>query len=449
MTVGGAGMQLAVFFYFLLVIFITTYLSYKTNQTKQLLFLALFFMFMPLCATESTTVTNDFPVIFYGLIGFLLILEFERKHQIRYLILAYTSLGVSLGCKYQAVLYLPLYVLATLLVMRRKWNFSLKYVIIIPLSLIPFLIASPFFVRNLYYTGDAFWPLLQDLFHVKKDYLYQVTQAYTSGMQGSLNLKTLGSSMVQLVTYLPINPIVWILCAGYYFTHPLMGRIYKVGIPLYFCLWFLLEPGVYPRFAIYILPLVAIMAIVFCDWCYEKYALLGKLPYIIALLSIAGGIAFSIYYSTDFLRYHVTRDLKYYHRITWFYNQYQWMNQHLEDDGKVLVIVTSGHTYYLDKEYLRADPWLTGLIDWTAVRDVEELRDILRKLQVRYIFYEDKDWSANPGGNNMMRLIHQLKKEKNVSILFEDNVKLGREVRRYSFYHTKVFLLQLDGVAQR
>ena len=455
MTVGGVSMQLAVLSCFLLVIFMTLYLSHRTKQGKQLLFLALFLIFIPIFTYLSTHLATDIPVILYGLIGFLLILEFGHNHKIHYLILAYTSLGVALGCKYQAILYFPLYLVATFLVMRRKWNYSFfKCFTIIPLSFIPFLVASPFLIRNIYYTSDPCWPLLQDLFQVKKDYLYQVTQAYTHAHGGHLDFDTLSKAVVRVAKYPYINSIIWILCAGYYFTRYPLGMTYKVGTALYLCMCFLMRPNVNPRYGVYILPILGIMAITFCEWCYERYSRLGKLPYIIALFSIVVGIGFSIYYSTDFIRYHVTRDLKHYHRLTWFYNHYQWMNQHLKDDGKVLVIVSSGHTYYLDKEYLRADPCLTGLIDWTAVGNTKELRDILHKLQVRYIFYDDhyflsktKDWSAHPGGSNMMRLINQLKKEEDVSILFEDNdVKLGREVRRYSFYHTKVFLLQLDGV---
>jgi hypothetical protein len=469
MLVGGVGVKLSVCFYSVLVVAVVLYLSVRTEQTKSLLFLALFLIFTPLYTREATTVNNDIPMIFYGLVGLLLLIEFKAKTQIRYLIIAYASLGFALGCKYQAVLYLPLYMLATFLILRSHWRLSLKlfekkleqkfrpslfqrlvkYVPIIPLSIIPFLVASPFLIRNLHYTGDPFWPLLQDFFHVQKDYLYQVTKATADRWQGNIGPAALVRSIVSLGSYFHIIPIIWILWLGYYFTRFPSGLVYKAGTLLYFCAWFLLQPKIYPRFAIYILPVVAIMAISFCEWSYNKHSHFGKVPYIIAILSILLGIGVSILYSSDFLIYHLDRDLKQYHESTWFYDQYQWINQNLRGNGKLLVIVGSGHTYYIDAEYLRADPELSGLMDWTAIKSVEELRDELSKLQVRYIFYEDRNWSSYPGGSNMMRLMHDLKNAEGVSVLLEDNnVKLVTLRILGRFTTTKVFLLDVKSVAK-
>lgn len=447
MLVGGVGVKLSVCFYSVLVVFAVLYLSARTEQAKSLLFLALFLIFTPLYTREATIVNNDIPMIFYGLIGLLLLTEFKAKAQIRYLIIAYASLGFALGCKYQAVLYLPLYTLAAFLILRSHWRLSLKYVAIIPLSIIPFLVASPFLIRNLHYTGDPFWPLLQDFFHVQKDYLYQVTKATADRWQGNIGPAALARSIVSLGSYSHIIPIIWILWLGYYFTRFPSGLVYKAGTLLFFCAWFLLQPKIYPRFAIYILPVVAIMAISFCEWCYNKHSYFGKVPYIIAILCILLGIGVSILYSSDFLIYHLDRDLEQYHESTWFYDQYQWINQNLRGNEKVLVIVGSGLTYYIDAEYLRADPELSGLIDWTAIRNVEELKDILSKLQVRYIFYDDRNWSGYPGGSNMMRLMHGLKNAGGVSVLLEDNnVKLVTLRILGRFTITKVFLLDVKSV---
>jgi len=444
MIVGGMGVQLSACFYFILTAFLTLYMAAKTNQTKQLLFLALFLVFIPVYTKGANAANSDFAVIFYGLMGLLLIIEFDSRPQGIYLVLAYASFGFALGSKYQAILYLPLYLVATFLVVRRRWSSSFRYAVIIPLGIISLLVASPFFIRNFHYTGDPVWPLLQDLFHVEKDYLYQITQATTRGHQGQLGITAFVKSIVKLATYEQIIPVIWILWIGYYFTRFPLSKFYKIGTLLYFFGWFLLQPNLYPRFAIYILPIIAIMAVSFCEWCYNKRSILGKVSYGIAILSIAAGIGISMFYSLDFIKYHITRDLEQYHQHTWYYDQYKWINQNVKNDGNILAIVASGHTYYLDKEYLRADPELSGLIDWPAIGDVEELKDRLRELKVRYIFYDDRNW-VHPGGSNMMRLIRGLKEEKGVSVLLEDdNLKLTtlRVLRKYQT--TKVFLLDLS-----
>lgn len=443
MVVGGLGVQIAVYFYFVLVIFSTLYMSFKTKQTKQLLLLALFLVFMPVCTRQATTVTNDFPVIFYVLIGFLLILE---RYQIRNLIFAYISFGFALGSKYQAVLYFPLFILATLIMVRGRWKSPLKYAVIIPTSFIPFLVASPFFIRNFYYIGAPFWPFLQDLFNVKKDYLYLVAQNFNLSQQGHFSLMTLARSIVSLIASPWIISIIWALCIGYYFTRFPVRAFYKIGTLLYFLCWFLLQPRIYNRFAIYIVPIAAVMAISFCEWFYNKFSShLGKLPYAMTVLSIIIGIGFSILYSVDITKYQINRDLEEYHEATWFYKQHQWINHNLGDDGKVLVIVSHPYTYYIDKEYLCADPWTSGLIDWLSIKDVEELKNVLHKLQVRYIFFEDLNWNQYPGGSNMMRLIDELKKDKYTSTLLSDNnVKIITQRMLRKFYITKIFLLELQ-----
>ena len=449
MLAGGVSVKLAVYFYFILVILAILQLSFRTKQTKHLLLLALFFTFMPITIMGATVAGNDMPVVLYGLVGLLLILNSEPEFQLRYLILAYASLGFALGCKYHALLYFPVYILATFLVIQRRWKLSFRHAIIIPLIVVSFLVASPFLIRNLHYTGDPVWPLLQDLFHVKKDYLYQITQFRNRGFQGQLGFAALIKSITELATSTFFIPVVWVLWLGYYFTRFPSGLLYKVGALSYFLVWFLLQPVMYPRYAFYIFPIIAIMAISFCEWFYSRNSLLGKGLYALVLLSVLVGIGFSVLYSLDFLEYHVGRDLKKYHRFTSFYDQHQWINQNLKDDGKVLTILMTGQTYYIDKEYLRAEPELSGLIDWMAVKDLDELLNVLREWRVRYVLYEDRNWSRYPGGSNMVRLIKDLKDEDGVSILFDNNnVELVTLRILRKGFRTRVFLLDLQGLAK-
>lgn len=440
----GVSITLAVFFYSILMVLAMLYLSFRTEQSKQLLLLALFFVFMPISIRQSTIASNDFPVALYGLIGLLLIMEFKEIPKIRYFILGYISLGFALGCKYQAVLYFPAYLLATYLVTQRRWKSKLGYVIIVPLTLTPFFVASPFFIRNLHYTGDPVWPMLQDLFHVKKDYIYQVTRAVNLKENGNLGFTELARSIFRLATFQQIIPFIWILWIGYYFKRHPSGALYKIGSLLYLCIWFLVQPRISPRYVIYVLPIVAIMAISFCEWFHSKHPKLGKIPYVMVFISIIAGMGFSFLYSFDYLKYQVTRDLKQYHQFTLYYEQQRWLNQNLKDDGKLLVIVGAGQTYYIDNDNYLAAPELSGLVDWTAIQDIEELKDVLSKLQVRYIFYDDRNWGNYIGGNNMMQLIKILKEEEGVSVLMEDNnVKLFYLRVFRKFTTTSVFVLDL------
>ena len=52
----------------------------------------------------------------------------------------------------------------------------------------------------------------------------------------------------------------------------------------------------------------------------------------------------------------------------------------------MLVVGREGHTYYLDRSYLRAGPYLSGIVDWQSMKNVEEFHELLTTLKVNYIF---------------------------------------------------------------
>ncbi|MBD3181068.1 hypothetical protein GF312_02180, partial [Candidatus Poribacteria bacterium] len=444
MLVGGTGIKLAVYIYFVLVLFITIHISYSTEKIKNLSLLALFIVYTPLCFQEATIVTNDFPMIFYVLLGILLIINYKTDSNKIYLVLSYISLGFALGIKYQAILYFPIYMLVTYWAMRDKEYSFKEYMIIIPLVIIALVIASPFLIRNTYYTGDPFWPLMQDIFRVEQDYLYEVTHSATSRMQGKISITSIGESIISMAKYWHIIPLTWLLWLLYLFIRRSLAFPYRAITIVYLVFWYILQPKLYPRFALYIFPIVAIMVVSFCEWSWIKNSIAGRVSYILLGLCILAGLGFAIIYSLDFLEYHINRDIDKYHQATWLYPQYKWINRNIRDNKKILVIVGSAHTYYLDLPYLRADPELSGLIDWNSVNSVEELKFILHNLQVDYIFYDDRNWKHLPGGENMAGLIHALKDSEGVSVMMQEDVKLItlRVLRRY--IKTRVLLLKIE-----
>ena len=57
--------------------------------------------------------------------------------------------------------------------------------------------------------------------------------------------------------------------------------------------------------------------------------------------------------------------------------------------GKVLVILASSEVFYLDVDYISADPKMSALIDYSAINDVGQLKKFLEKKGVSYILVED------------------------------------------------------------
>jgi hypothetical protein len=107
-------------------------------------------------------------------------------------------------------------------------------------------------------------------------------------------------------------------------------------------------------------------------------------------LGMVSGVSFGVWYSLDFLKWAVgiynSEDIR---EMSFYYEDYRWMNGHLDHDtDTVLVIVRSGHTYYLDIPYVRADPGFAATVDWGEVgtRGASVLEDFVRKSGVTHVF---------------------------------------------------------------
>ena len=119
------------------------------------------------------------------------------------------------------------------------------------------------------------------------------------------------------------------------------------------------------------------------------------------IVLIALDLGLSTVYLADSVRYVATGNLERFHASTWYYRTYDWINHSTPPDARFLLIVSSGHSYYLDRAYRRADPHLTGEVDWEAVQTGESLDQVLERGGYRYLLFEDRVWNADLGGRQM------------------------------------------------
>ena len=113
-------------------------------------------------------------------------------------------------------------------------------------------------------------------------------------------------------------------------------------------------------------------------------------------------------------------------------------------DTRLLVVVRGGHIYYSDRSYLRADPYLSGIVDWQSMKNVEEFHELLTTLKVNYIFYDKQDWATYPGGANMMQLIEKLKSVNLAKTLWTHQVPLYSSRILEKFDLNLVELIKVD-----
>lgn len=441
---GGIGVKMLNFFLFCALLPVVYALGRLAGLARPLL-VVLALVLTPSMLVASTRVLNDVTVTLSLFAGLLFLHRFQREPRLSFLVLAYLALGFSLGVKYQSVIFGVWYLWLTWVALGRK--ISLRTISTVAcLGLLAVLMSSPFLVRNALNTGVPTWPLYQDLFGAEKDYLYEVSNAYSSALAGKHDLATTLNGIKGVVLSPQGLPGLWLLMplglwiAGRRARVGQDGLYLAYGVGSIFVLWWVAQPALYPRFVNFFLPALLVLAAMGVESLQGRWPRRGA-ALIIAVCALYGA-GITVAYSADALRYQVDGNEEAYHRFTWFWSEYRWVNENLPADAELLVIVMSGHTYYLDRDYIRADPFLAGSIDWRSM-DPTTLREELRDRGIRYIFYENRDWGPFPGGDRMEEVVQELAREPDVRMLWKRNVQLGTSRIRRRFEDSEVWLLEI------
>jgi hypothetical protein len=408
MAFKGIGLQFAVLGCFILSVIFTLRLAYQL-QLKYSRLLVFLFCLIPLFYYEAHQVFNDWVVACYIIMGFVLLLDRAVKPSLLVVFLGFLSLGFALGVKCHAVLFIPWFALLGWDCLKSVKS-SAHRIIYLFLALITMgVIASPCYMRNFINTGNPFWPLLQGLFPASNNSLSQVAKLFEATTRsGNHSIGTLINSLRNYVSNPLLPGTVWPLA----FFGAVLGRKTPLrigfGLLTYVSIWWVIQPSLPWRYSFFALP-VGLLAVVLLYETVKSYQLsLFKLFYqAIVAITLIYGIGVGVVYSRGYIEYFFHRDLERYHQATWFYPEYMWINKTLPEDAHLLVIVSAGQTYYLDRSYLRAGP-LSGIIDWTALKDVAELREKLFQLNIDYVLYEVRDWGSHPLSYHMMELIEKL-----------------------------------------
>src|SRR5438876_124227 len=293
-------------------------------------------------------------------------------------------------------------------------------------------LGSPFYVFNLLAFKNPVWPLMVPYFNGATTYADQVADALTSGVTGSFTFTTLLSGLQGLLiepsTFpVPILAIGFLSVSVYTRTFPVVSIASLVVT--YLLLWAWAQPMLDPRFSMYLIPLVSAgWAVVLADWVRRRILNPGiiKACFVVLLLVF---IWFAAIYSYDSLEYLFAGDLPGYHRFTWFYDVFDWVNRETPKDARFLVILSSGQSYYLNRPYRRADPELSGVVDWSSLKGAADFEQILKAGGYTYVLYEDKDWSDAVGGSQM-------------SLVVKEAIQKGL-LSKLAVFHPQLFTLRI------
>lgn len=306
------------------------------------------------------------------------------------------------------------------------------------------LLSAPFYIANLAGLGNPVWPLFIPRVNGTGGYADRVAAVYSRSLTGSHDLLFMIRNFAELLStpYLfPLSFLLVVVIVLSLLTRDSRYRRVATFGTIFLVLWGLVQPRFFPRQAILVLALGPFLLVPpLRDRLFS--APIGRVIHGALVASIVAMVIASAALSWDYARYAMTGDKTQFHRFTWYYHVYDWVNHNTPRDARFLVVAYSGHSYYLDRRYRRADPWLSGVVDWSAVSSPESLDDVLRRGPYDYVIFDDRDWSDFYGGSAMSSSVRSAIGKGMLVPVYESRERLYSSRIRRKFSETTVYVLK-------
>ncbi len=420
---GGIALKFASLINYLFVILAMVRLADRLGA-RNLRLIVLLFAMMPQTINGASIVTNDWAVCLYSLTGFMVMLAIVDSRQMQFAPLAYLCLGVAMGTKYHFVLLVPWLVVL-------HWHYCTgearaRIVKVVMGLTVMGLVGLPFYLRNFLRLGNPVWPLLQGLVPPQSPAMVEIATTYVDNMSGTHSLAGVISTLLTIAKspYMPVT--VWILSITAVVATRTRLQI-GTGCLLFFGVWWVIQPTFYWRFAIYMLPFTMVALGLYLDQLDTHRDWRRRAVHAVIAVSVAYGFAVGVYYIKDPLAWYTTEGRENYHYATWYYDEFNWINTNLPKDSKIMLLVGAGQSYYLDREYVRADPRMSALVDWEEVRSLEALHEVVRNLEVDYIFFSPNGLRPARKHVHVRPLV-----ESAVGAMWTETVWVRKDVRLYT-----------------
>ncbi|MDX1777077.1 MAG: hypothetical protein R3297_10880, partial [Desulfobulbales bacterium] len=364
-----------------------------TRELGQILGLQRKFMLLCLIAlvatptfwSEMTWAYVDLGNTFFWLLAVIAFLRWAAERKQLWLILLGFSLGAAYGCKYTSLLLFMLVPLGLLLELRLDKNVSpgaAVKTLAIPLT-VGLLTASPWWLRNIYLTGNPFFPFFWHLFpsHApawdgdRADQFAVMLETY-GGLHKGLTEYLLAPFRVFITAEMD-DPVLYDGKLGWYYllALPLVffwrkqprNIQYIMGMVVIYLIYWTLSSQ-QARFLLVILPLLSVLVALQLQTLTGSLAerfRLRKTPgrKNIARLLLTGTVVsaiglnslntVSIFRQERYLDYVLGNETKeeYLQRKLYYYDMYQFINTRLPLDADLLLVATGNQGYYLERRF--------------------------------------------------------------------------------------------------
>lgn len=277
---------------------------------------------------------------------------------------------------------------------------------------IALVVAAPFYVANHRTFGSPAWPFgaaffgtADQLAHAQSAEIAR-TCASIATAGGDWRARVAAASrLIADRTAFPIPILVVVGCGA----AVISGResLRRIGVfgAVFVGVWAIAQPGLAPRFSLYLLP-AAVMCIAPLIARYEARRAAPGMRAAGAAVACALAVV-AVVYARDYLRLAATGDTARFHRATWYWPAYDWANRNTPPQARFAVILYGGHTYPLDRWKVSGDPGSSAEVPWTRIATGSDFTAFLDSARVTFVFYGPNVWTDRPMNDRIARVMSE------------------------------------------
>ena len=393
----GQLFQLSILACFSSILIILIKICQSYNKIPFVNLCLLLFVFNPFITLGATVIITDMPVIlsFAGMIYSMI--YYNKGNKSHAIILVFLFLAFGLNIKYNALMILPalFYWILTNIKIKDIKNFR----IVVFLSIAFALLNSIYpYLLNYIQIGNPVWPALNHIFTSHIPEFAITAKNFTAHFLH--NEKTISNFIISFYNLLTmphhLNPIIILLILFLFQRFKYVSFMPVIIVCSYvFLLWIMM-----PRFAesekeryfIYLFPIIIPFGIIgFNNILKSKLNIfIRRILQTLLVVPFSIYFAFNLFYAKDSIKYLIFNDKIQWHKYTWYYEDYNWINNNivLNDDQQIMVYSSQQQTNYLRKRYINIDPLSGYFKDDKIFNSLSNYINELKKFNIAYVFVD-------------------------------------------------------------
>lgn len=407
----------------------------------------LLFIFNPFITLSTTVILTDMPIIL-SFAGIMFSILFFSKNQTKAFLFSVVIMAYALNMKYNALMIVPAY--GVWIVMNIKTIIKITDLKIILFIFYLSLHAVYPYILNYFYIGNPIWPALTNIFPANIPSwdiaANNLTQRFLNDEKSFSNLIVSFFNLLTMPHH--INPIVILLIPFLFQKFKYVSYMPLVIVFSYFLFLWVMMPrfgeSEKERYVLYLFPIIIPYGVIGFSRQITKYKHFLKRPILFLIIVIPTIIYFSfnVFYAKDSLHYIVFNNKNSWHKHTWYYSDYKWINENitLKNDEKIMVYSAAQLTYYLRKKYINIDP-LSGYFKEKEIYETAvNYEDEIIKRNIAYIFVD-----SNALDERNKKMINLMVSRGSITVMRNSNtfISSSRLFDHGSFHQTVLYKVNI------